>query len=66
MNECIFLGYLSFSKACRFYNKQDWKVEESINVKFDKSNRLTVEGDSAHERIEAKLEETFSEAELLL
>ena len=38
-DEGIFLGYLSMSKAYRVFNKRLEKVEESIHVIFDETNR---------------------------
>ena len=38
-DEGIFLGYSSISKAYRVFNKRLEKVEESIHVIFDETNK---------------------------
>ncbi|XP_028051452.1 uncharacterized protein LOC114256063 [Camellia sinensis] len=40
-NEAVFLGYASFSKAYRVFDKRTLLVEESIHVAFDESSSFT-------------------------
>ena len=43
LDESIFLGYTTTSKAYRFFNKRSLVVEESIHVIFDESNDYHIE-----------------------
>jgi len=40
-DEAIFLGYSSYSKAYKVFNKRTLCVEESVHVLFDQSNSLS-------------------------
>ena len=43
VDEGIFFGYSSNSKAYRIYNKRTMTIEESIHVTFDESNPKSLE-----------------------
>ena len=45
VDEIIFIGYFLSSKAYRVYNKRVLNVEESINIKFYKSDDSSNEKD---------------------
>ena len=58
-DEGIFLGYSSISKAYRVFNKRLEKVEESIHVIFDETNRYvsSVDDDDVSLGIEDKIKD---------
>ena len=58
-NEGIFFGYSSISKAYRVFNKRLEKVEESIHVIFDETNRYvsSVDDDDVILGIEDKIKD---------
>jgi len=53
-DKAIFLGYSSYSKAYKVFNKRTLCVEESVHVLFDGSNSL-VENDAQDEDFELGL-----------